>query len=37
MIFGKPEGMPLNEVFRDAQVYGFSQLVRVDERSVVLE
>jgi hypothetical protein len=37
MIFAKPEGMPLNEAFREAQVYGFSQLVRVDERSVVLE
>ena len=37
MIFGKPGGLPVNVAFREAQVYGFTQLVRVDERSVVLE
>lgn len=37
MIYAKPAGIPVSEAFREAQVYGFSQLVRVDERSVVLE
>jgi hypothetical protein len=37
MILGRPDTMPANEVFREAQVYGFLQLIRVDERSVMLE
>jgi hypothetical protein len=37
MIFGRPADLAVNVAFSDAQVYGFSQLVRVDERSVVLE